>query len=125
MSDNKKIITVISLVVVITFSMLLFFGTGNFDKTGIQISSFIFIIITELVAFCNVFLLTNKKLNTFARAGLSSIAGIYIASSLLFNILLSGLFRTVRSVLVFNFAILLLYIFIALVVIFFKKEGNK
>lgn len=122
MKDKKNIILCIALLIVIAFSMLLFFGTGETQKTGVSISSFIFVIVTELVVFGNAMLMLNKKMNTFAIAGLSSTTFLYAVCSLLFNVLLLGVYTTVRGSLVFNFSILLIYLFIDAIIILFKKE---
>lgn len=122
MKNKKNAVLCIALIIVIAFSLLLFFGIGEKQKTEIQISSFIFAIVTELVIFCNIFLMLNKKLNTFSVAGLSSTTFLYAGSSLLFNILLVDIFTTLRGILVFNFSILLIYLFIDTIIILFKKE---
>ncbi len=123
MKKKKNIILCIALLIVIVLSMLLFFETGEIEKTKIQISSFIFVIITELVVFANIVLITNKKLNTFTIAGLSSITFLYAVCSFLFNILLKGIFTTTRGILVFNFSILLVYLFLSVITLLFKKEN--
>lgn len=123
MSRNKKLLTFIGLIILLLLTFLLFFGMGDTEKNGIQISSFIFILVNELILFGNIFLLTNKKLNTFSVAGISSLTFIYIVCSLLFNILFISLFKTVRAILVFNFSILLIYIFIYVMILWFKKEN--
>lgn len=125
MKDKKNIILCISLIIVIAFSMLLFFGMGELEKTGIQISAFIFTILTEVIVFGNVMILTsNKKLNTFLIAGLSSTTFLYAVASLLFNVLLSGVFTTLRGILVFNFSLLLIYLFTSSIILLFKKEDD-
>lgn len=98
------------------FSMLLFFGTSNTPKTGKQISLFIFIVVAELIIFCNIMLIMNKKLNTFAIAGLSSTTFLYAICSCIFNILLKNIFSSVRGVLVTNFSILLVYLFVNFII---------
>ena len=65
MSKNKKYITIIGLIIAILFSFLIFFGIGNAEKTQMQISSFIFVLLTEIIIFANIIILTSKKLNTF------------------------------------------------------------
>ena len=112
MKKNKNIIINILLIIVIALSMLLFFGIGNTTKSGIQISSFVFIIVTELIIYFNVLIILNKKLNTFTIAGLSSSTFIYSICSIVFNIILISIFQTVKNILVFNFSILLVYAFI-------------
>lgn len=122
MKEKKNIILCIALLMVIALSMVLFFGIGESEKTGVQISSFVFIMITELTVFTNAMLMTNKRLNTFAIAGLSSTTFLYVICSFLFNVLLKGIFTTVKEILVLNFSLLLVYLFIDTIIIFFKKE---
>lgn len=124
MKKNKNIIINILLIIVIALSMLLFFGIGNTTKSGIQISSFVFIIVTELIIYFNVRIILNKKLNTFTIAGLSSSTFIYSICSIVFNIILISIFQTVKNILVFNFSILLIYAFIVAIIMLFKKESN-
>lgn len=122
MKEKKNIILCIALLMVIALSMILFFGIGESEKTGVQISSFVFIMIIELIVFANTMLMINKRLNTFAIAGLSSTTFLYVVCSLLFNVLLKGIFTTVRGILVLNFSLLLVYLFIDTIIILFKKE---
>ena len=124
MKKNKNIIINILLIIVIALSMLLFFGIGNTTKSGIQISSFVFIIVTELIIYFNVLIILNKKLNTFTIAGLSSSSFIYSICSIVFNIILISIFQTVKNILVFNFSILLVYAFIVAIIMLLKKESN-
>ena len=124
MKKNKNIIINILLIIVIALSMLLFFGIGNTTKSGIQISSFVFIIVTELIIYFNVLIILNKKLNTFTIAGLSSSTFIYSICSILFNIILFSIFQTVNNILLFNFSILLVYAFIVAIIMLLKKESN-
>lgn len=124
MKKNKNIIINILLIIVIALSMLLFFGIGNTTKSGIQISSFVFIIVTELIIYFNVRIILNKKLNTFTIAGLSSSTFIYSICSIVFNIILISIFQTLKNILVFNFSILLIYAFIVAIIMLFKKESN-
>lgn len=124
MKNRKNVILCISLLIVIAFSMLLFFGIGELEKTGIQISAFIFIILTEVIVFANAMIYTSsKKLNTFLIAGLGSTTFLYATASLLFNVLLRGVFATLRGILIFNFSLLLIYLFISSIIILFKKES--
>ena len=122
MSKNKKYITIIGLIIAILFSFLIFFGIGNAEKTQMQISSFIFVLLTEIIIFVNIIILTSKKLNTFAIAGISSSTIIYAIISLIVNILFVGVFKTIRTNLVFNFGLLLIYVFVVVMVMLFKKE---
>lgn len=122
MKYNKKIIMTICLIIALVFSFLIFFGFGNIEKSSIQICSFIFILITEIIAYGILLLLTFKKFNTFMIAGISSATFIYSIVSFLFNIVILGVFKTLRSILVFNFSFLLIYFFIVVLLFLFKKE---
>ena len=122
MNKNKITLLTIALIIVFAFSCLLFFGTGSYPKTGIQISSFIFILLDELVTYGIVFYLFQYNPDTFSTAGLASITFIYVAFSLAVNILFKSLFSTVKSILIWNFSILLIFIFIVFIVLLFKKE---
>lgn len=123
MKDKKNIILSIAFLIIIAFTMLLFFGIGSFPKTGIQITSFIFILLAEILVFVNVMLILNKQKNTFLIAGLSSTSFIYTLVSILFNILLVGIFKSIKGILIFNFSILLIYLFISSMVVLFAKEN--
>ena len=123
MSNNKKIICLSGLLVLLTFSFLIFFGLDTTEKTNIEISSFIFILLTEFLVIGNVFFVTTKKINnTFTVAGISSLTVLYTIISAMFNIFFIDVFSTLRGNLVFNFSILLIYLLISLAIFFFKKE---
>ena len=122
MSDKKKIISTLGLVIVLAFSFLMCFGISTAEKTSVEISAFIFILITEFIVYGCTFLLTSKKLNTFMIAGISSITFLYAICSALFNILLIGIFNSIRGILIFNFSILLIYAFIIVLLFLFKRE---
>ena len=123
MSNNKKIICLSGLLVLLTFSFLIFFGLDTTEKTNIEISSFIFILLTEFLVIGNIFFVTTKKINnTFTVAGISSLTVLYTIISAMFNIFFIDVFSTLRGNLVFNFSILLIYLFISLAIFFFKKE---
>lgn len=122
MSKNKKYITTIGLIIAILLSFLIFFGIGNAEKTQMQISSFIFVLLTEVIIFANIIILTSQKLNTFAIAGISSSTFLYSIISLIVNTVFVGIFKTIRTNLVFNFGLLLIYVFILVMVMLFKKE---
>ena len=92
MKDKKNIILCLSLVILLIFTLLLFFGIGDASKNGIQICSIIFILITELLVFGNVFLFRFKKVDTFLVAGLSSTSFLYVICSLIFNVFLLKVF---------------------------------
>lgn len=123
MKDKKNIILGIILLIVIIFSLLLFYGIDTSQKSGVQICSFIFIIITEILTFSSIMVMKSKKSNTFFNAGISGSTFLYVLCSFLFNILFLNMFTTIKSILVFNFSILLIYIFINLIIILFKKEN--
>lgn len=123
MKNKKNIIILILLIIAVAFSSLLFFGIGSGEKTSMQISSFIFVILTEIIIFGNILFLTNKKTNTFTIAGFTSTAFIYSLVSLIFNVLLNPIFTTLKGNLIFNFSILLIYLFIDALVLLFKKEA--
>lgn len=123
MKNKKNIILSIALIIVIAFSFVIFYGVGDSPKTEIQTISFVFIIITELVVFANSLLITNKKMNMFAIAGLSTTTFLYAVVSIIINILAMGLFTTIKSIVVFNISIILIYLFIDTMIILFKKEN--
>ena len=122
MKEKRNLILIVALFIVIAFTLLLFFGVGNNEKTGIQICGIIFTIITELIVFGNILFINNKKLNTFMIAGLSSTSFLYAICSIIFNSILFGVFKTIKSILIFNFALLLVYLFIDTMIFLFKKE---
>lgn len=121
---NKKIVVLcIALLIAVTFSTLLFFGVGEVEKSGIQICSFIFIILTEVIIFGNILICTSsKKLNTFSIVGFGSTTFLYSVCSLLLNMLLKNSFTTLKGILIFNFSLLLIYLFVLSIITLFKKE---
>lgn len=121
MKEKRNLILIVALFIVIAFTLLLFFGVGNNEKTGIQICGIIFTIITELIVFGNILFMNNKKLNTFMIAGLSSTSFLYAICSIIFNSILFGVFKTIKSIFIFNFALLLVYLFIDTMIFLFKK----
>ena len=124
MSNNKKIIATIGLIIVLAFSFLLFFGISTSSKTSIDISAFIFILVTEFIIYGCIFTLTAQKRNLFMISGLSSLTFLYSVCSLLFNVLLKGIFNSLRGILIFNFSILLIYAFVIVLLFLFKKENK-
>ena len=125
MSKNKKIILTISLTIMIALSFLLFLGIGKVEKTNEQILRFTFIIVNEILIYGTILWSTRKKCNAFTNAGIISAMVIYTIISLLFNLIFISVFTTVKNILVFNFSILLVFAFIATIVIFAKKENIK
>ncbi len=124
MKNKKNIILLVALLIAILLSTVLFIGIGNMPKTSIQISAFIFVVLTEILLFTNIYIITNKKLNTFTIAGLSSTIFLYTSCSLIFNVLAISIFGTLKNILVFNISILLIYLLINTIIILFKKETN-
>ena len=123
MKNKKNIIILVALLIAILLSTVLFIGIGNMPKTSIQISAFIFVVLTEILLFTNIYIITNKKLNTFTIAGLSSTIFLYTSCSLIFNVLAISIFGTLKNILVFNISILLIYLLINTIIILFKKEN--
>lgn len=123
MKNKKNIILLVALLIAILLSTVLFIGIGNMPKTSIQISAFIFVVLTEILLFTNIYIITNKKLNTFTIAGLSSTIFLYTSCSLIFNVLAISIFGTLKNILVFNISILLIYLLINTIIILFKKEN--
>lgn len=124
MKNKKNIIITIGLIIVLAFSFLLFFGTGSSEKSSVQICSFIFILLTEIIVYGVTLLLVSKKANTFMIAGISSATFIYTILSLIFNIVILGIFKTLRSILVLNFSFLLIYLFVVVLLFLVKKENQ-
>ena len=124
MSKNKKIILTIALLIIVALSFLLFFGIGENKKSDIQIASFIFIVLDELITYGIILGTTNKKNNAFSISGLVSITVIYLIISLIFNGLLIGIFNSLRNILVFNFSAILIYALIIAVIFLAKKEEH-
>ena len=123
MKNKKNIILLVALLIAILLSTVLFIGIGNMPKTSIQISAFIFVVLTEILLFTNIYIITNKKLNTFTIAGLSSTIFLYTSCSLIFNVLAISIFGTLKNILFFNISILLIYLLINTIIILFKKEN--
>lgn len=121
MSRNKKVLLTAALVIMITLSFLLFFGIGKVEKTEEQILRFVFIILDEVIVYGIILWATREKCNAFSNAGVISTTVIYTMISLIFNLLLTGIIKTVKNILIFNFSILLLFAFIVTIVILLKK----
>ena len=122
MKNNRNIILLIALLLVITFSTLLFFGMGSNEKSSIQICSFVFIIISEIITFGMALILMSTKTNTFLKAGFSSATVLYLVSAILINTIFLNLFATFKGILLTNFCLLIAYLFIDVIILFFKKE---
>ncbi len=122
MKNKKNIILLVALVLVITFSTLLFFGIGNNEKSSIEIWSFIFIIMAELIFYCNALILLSKKTNTFLKAGFSSTSFLYLVCTIFINTIFLSIFKTLKNLLITNFCILIAYFLINTIILFFKRE---
>ena len=119
MSKKKIYILTIALILLIALSSLIFLGINN-NKTSIQIVSFIFTILMEIITYGNIILFFSNKLNTFAKAGFSSTLILYIISIILINIIFNSLF-TIKSILITNFSLLLIYLLVDTFILFFKE----
>ena len=122
MKDNKiKIYTAFSILIVV-LSFVIYYGFSDTEKTAIQNTAFIFTIISEILFFTIIYLVTRQKENTFSRAGISIISVIYFIVSLILNVIMKTTFETVRALVTTNLIILILYIAIILIIYLFKKE---
>ncbi len=102
MSKKKKYITIIGLIIAILFSFNIF--RNRKCRKNTNANKFIYICITNRdYNICKYNNINIKKLNTFAIAGISSSTIIYAIISLIVNILFVGVFKTIRTNLVFNF----------------------
>ena len=120
---GKKLIIYTSIsVLIILLSFVMYFGFSDAEKTNIQNIGFIFTIITEVVFFGTIYLITRNSENTFSRAGIASISVIYLIISLILNIFAKTAFETERALITTNIIILILYLAIALITQLFKKE---
>ncbi len=122
MNKNKNIILTIILIIALALTSLIFFGTGDTDKTDIEIASYVFMLVTEVVSVVITMAISSKKDETFLVAGTSSITGIYFLISLGVNLLGANIFNSLRGILVCNFSIVLIYALIVAVILLFKKE---
>lgn len=121
MKNKKNIILSFALLIAIIFSFVVFLGFGTTEKSSIEICSFIFILLTEIIIFGNVYIILNKKLNTFSIAGLSSTTFLYTICSLITNVIVSNLFLNLRSLLIFNICAILIHLFINTIIMLFKE----
>lgn len=120
---GKKLIIYTSIsVLIILLSFVMYFGFSDAEKTNIQNIGFTFTIITEVVFFGTIYLITRNSENTFSRAGIASISVIYLIISLILNIFAKTAFETERALITTNIIILILYLAIALITQLFKKE---
>lgn len=123
--NNKKIwILILSLIIMIAFSSLIFFGLFENEKNSVQLTSFIFIILTEIISFSSIGVVVSKKFNTFINSGILSTTFLYAVSSAFINILTSPLFVSSRKLTTVNIAILLIYLFIIAIIFMFRKENK-
>ena len=120
---GKKLMIYTSIsVLIILLSFVMYFGFSDAEKTNIQNIGFTFTIITEVVFFGTIYLITRNSENTFSRAGIASISVIYLIISLILNIFAKTAFETERALITTNIIILILYLAIALITQLFKKE---
>ena len=120
---GKKLIIYTSIsVLIILVSFVMYFGFSDAEKTNIQNIGFTFTIITEVVFFGTIYLITRNSENTFSRAGIASISVIYLIISLILNIFAKTAFETERALITTNIIILILYLAIALITQLLKKE---
>ena len=122
MKGKKLIIYTCISALVIALTFLCYFGFSSAAKTEIQNTSFVFIVISEVVFLGTIYLATRDEQNTFSRAGVVSASSIYIVISLILNIILKNIFETTRALITTNSIILILYLAIVLTVFLFKKE---
>lgn len=120
---GKKLIIYTSIsALIILLSFVMYFGFSDAEKTNIQNIGFTFTIITEVVFFGTIYLITRNSENTFSRAGIASISVIYLIISLILNIFAITAFETERALITTNIIILILYLAIVLITQLFKKE---
>ena len=124
MKNKKNGLIIMIFVILILLTSLMFFGLGSVEKNIVQIVSFLFIVITEIISMVSVLLLGSLKMNTYAIAGISSTTFIYAVVSLIINILANTLFSTLRGIVVINFIIILLYLLLNITILAFKKGEN-
>lgn len=124
MKNKKNGLIIMIFVILILLTSLMFFGLGSVEKNIVQIVSFLFIVITEIISMVSVLLLGSPKMNTYAIAGISSTTFIYAVVSLIVNILANTLFSTLRGIVVINFIIILLYLLLNVTILAFKKGEN-
>ena len=124
MKNKKNGLIIMIFVILILLTSLMFFGLGSVEKNIVQIVSFLFIVITEIISMVSVLLLGSLKMNTYAIAGISSTTFIYAVVSLIINILANTLFSTLRGIVVINFIIILLYLLLNVTILAFKKGEN-
>lgn len=124
MKNKKNGLIIMIFVILILLTSSMFFGLGSVEKNIVQIVSFLFIVITEIISMVSVLLLGSPKMNTYAIAGISSTTFIYAVVSLIVNILANTLFSTLRGIVVINFIIILLYLLLNVTILAFKKGEN-
>lgn len=110
---NKKTLGLgLMFLIVVAFSFLMYYGFSSADKTDIQNCRFIFIIVSECLMFGVMFLSTTGMVQPSSAVGLNFLAGGYFTLSLVINFLLGFIFGTVRSLIVVNVAVILIFLFI-------------
>lgn len=123
MKGKKIVIYTCFSVLIILLNFVFYYGFSSDEKTVIQDGSFAFTIVSEIIFFGMIYLLSRKQENAFSRAGIASASVIYLVISLILNILMKSIFNTLRALITTNIIILIIYVVIILAVYLFKKEN--
>ncbi len=119
-NESNILLKTIALIIIISITFLLFFGLNENSKTDVEIISFCFIILTEIVVYIS-FILPNlfntKKLNKYdiISAGL-----LYAAISITINLPLK--IAEARPLIIYNVIAILIYFLIFIISILIKKK---
>ncbi len=127
MENNKRgsnyLVKTIIFVVIAALTCLLFFGLGSEDKTDLELVGFGFLMFAELVIFLSTILPGLIGTTNLTDADVISLGILYAIAAVVINFVLS--LTTMRTLIVFNIAAILVYIILFLIVFMNKKKTNN
>ncbi len=122
MKGKKLAIYICFSLLIIALSFVIYYGFSDVQKTYIQNVGFSSIIISEIIFFTMIYVVTRENNNIFVKSGVISVSGIYILTMLLLNTVLKAMFATARILITTNIILLILYVGIILLIYLAKKE---
>lgn len=122
MTGKKRVVYVSLSILIIVLSFVVYFGFSKIDKTYMENIAFGAFILTELIFFTMIYLVSKKETSLFVRAGNTSVSVIYLISSLIINVFLQSFFELANTLITTNVVLLIFYLAIVLLIYLFKKE---
>jgi hypothetical protein len=120
---SNYLIKTIIFVVAVALTCLLFFGLGSENKTDLELVGFGFLMFAELVIFLSTILPGLIGTTNLSDADVISLGILYAIAAIVINFVLS--ITTMRTLIVFNIAAILVYIILFLIVFMNKKKTNN